>query len=830
VSVEVDIAAAVPSCFHCGGALPSGSQHSIVVDGITRPVCCAGCEAAARLIVAQGLGRFYEFRATGAPVPAGRAGNWPSFDRAAAVRRYTHELQGGEREMSLQLEGLHCAACAWLIENSLGREPGVTQVHVNASTARAALRFDPRRTSPGRLLERIHALGFVPLPLCYDHGAAHGAAERRTALKRLAVAGLGMMQLMTYAVSLYAGVMQGMAPELQQFLRFVSFLVATPVVLYSAQPFFIAAWHSIRARRPGMDVPVALSIAAAYLWSVVSTLRAQGAVYFDSVVMFTFFLLLGRYVEMSLRHRSGMQHDALARLLPDSVLRIETGRAERVTPEELRAGDRVRVLTGERVPADGIIELGATEVDESLLTGESAPRPRGCGDTVLAGTLNLSGAVEVSVTRVGQDSTLASVARLLERAQASRPRIADLADRVAVWFVCGVLVLAAAVALYWLHADAGRAFPTVLAVLVVTCPCALSLATPVALAVATTRLARAGLLVTRGRALERLADADRIVFDKTGTLTRGEAQLEEVVVLGARVSRTRCLEVAAALEAHSGHPLARAFAHLAPAAGTSEVQCDAGRGIEGCIDGVRYRIGRIDYVLEGSEAAVRPAPHAADDAYTSIALGDRQGALAQFRVTDALRSDVRETLARLQHLGITPQIASGDRKGAVALVAERLGAIAARSDLSAAAKLDLLHALQLCGHRVVMVGDGVNDAPVLAAADVSVAIASGADLAKVSADLVLLGEGLGPLVGAVETSRRMLRVIRQNLTWALLYNLVAVPLAASGRLEPWMAALGMSMSSLLVVLNAMRLPVVTGPTPAPQALAAPQLAPRTTRA
>jgi len=359
------------------------------------------------------------------------------------------------------------------------------------------------------------------------------------------------------------------------------------------------------------------------------------------------------------------------------------------------------------------------------------------------------------------------------------------------------------VALYWLHADATRAFGTVLAVLVVTCPCALSLATPAALAAATTRLARAGVLVTRGRALERLSGADRILFDKTGTLTRGEPRLEAVVMLEPRLTPQQCSALAAALEDHSGHPLARAFRHLTPAAGVSEVQSFAGRGLEGVIEGTRYRIGRLEFVLEG---CARTATTMADDpGHTSVVLGDAAGLLAEFRLTDALRNDAPDTLRRLEGLGLVPGIASGDRTGPVTAAARQLGNVAASANLTADGKLALVRALRADGHRVVMVGDGVNDAPVLAAADVSVAIAGGTELAKVSADLILLGEGLSPLTCAVETSRRLLRIIRQNLAWAVLYNLTAVPLAASGLIEPWMAALGMSGSSLLVVLNAMRL-------------------------
>jgi len=791
-------------CFHCGNPLADGALK-VWVAGIERPVCCAGCEAAAGLILGQGLGRFYEFRRQPLSVAHATPRNWSIYDREAAQRRYTHEHADGEREVSLQIEDLHCAACAWLIENSLRHGPGITQIHVNPISARAELRFQPRRIALSQILGRVHALGFSARPLSFAGGPSAFTAERRTALLRLAVAGFGMMQVMTYAVSLYMGALSGIQPSLEHFLRFVSLLVATPVVLYSAQPFFASAWSSLRAARLGMDVPVALSIGAAYLWSVCCTVRGRGTVYFDSAVMFTFFLLLGRYIEMSLRHRSGLQHDALARLLPDSVLRLQGERAERVTPDELRAGERVRLLPGERVPADGVIVSGRTEVDESLLTGESAARVRSQDDDLIAGTVNLTGVIEMRVSRVGQDSTLAAVSRLLERAAASRPHIAEVADRVAAWFVGAVLLLAAGVGLYWLHADAARAFPTVLAVLVVTCPCALSLATPAALAAATTRLARSGLLVSRGEALEQLARADRALFDKTGTLTRGNPQLAEVKVCDPGISSTRCLALAAALESHSEHPLARAFAHLTPAAGLSGAHGEPGRGVEACVDGVRYRIGRRDYVLEGCASPAPLADLAADDTASSVLLGDSSRVLAVFRITDTLRADAQATLRQLQTLGLAPQIVSGDRPAAVAAIAHELGDIAASAQMTASAKLARVQGLQQSGRRVLMVGDGVNDAPVLAAADVSVAVAGGTDLAKVSADIVLLGEGLNALVGGVETSRRMLQIIRQNLAWALLYNAAAVPLAAAGWLEPWMAALGMSLSSLRVVLNALRL-------------------------
>ena len=789
-------------CFHCGNAVAPGCAFAVRIDGKSRPVCCGGCEAAANLIVAQGLERFYEFRTVADEAPRYGGRNWPVYDREKALRRYTHLRRDGERELSLQIEGMHCAACAWLIENSIGQLEGISEIHVNASSARAEARFDPARIAFSRVLERIHTLGYQPQPLSFAAGGPGWMSERRAALKRLAVAGFGMMQVMTYAVSLYAGGMDGIAPDLAQLLRFVSLLVATPVVLYAAQPFFTAAWRGLRMGTLGMDLPVALSIGAAYGWSVWATWRGQGAVYFDSAVMFTFFLLLGRYIEMSMRHGFGLHHDAIARLLPDSVTRISGLRAERVIPDELCAGDRVRILPGERIAADGEILSGQTEIDESMLTGESMPQPRARGDAVIAGTLNLSGAVEVKVTRVGQDSTLAAVSRLLERARASRPRIADVADRVAAWFVGGVLLLALLVAIYWLHADAARAFPTVLAVLVVTCPCALSLATPAALAAATTRLASVGLLVTRGRALQALARADRIVFDKTGTLTRGQPRVGEVRLLSARANREQCMAAAAALERHSEHPISRAFDD-AGAGVVTDVRSSPGRGIEGRVGEVIYRIGRGDYVGE-IHASRCAAPTAAGDR-SSVFLGDTVGPLAEFVLEDGLRDDALAAVEGLRALGLEPSIASGDRTRVVAEAARQLGVAPACGDLRAGDKLAFVRSLQSQGHVVAMIGDGVNDAPVLAGADVSVAVGGGTDLAKVSADVVLLGEALAPLCVGVETARRCMHVVRQNIAWAVVYNAVAVPLAASGWLQPWMAAIGMSASSLLVVLNAARL-------------------------
>ncbi|MBS0578226.1 MAG: heavy metal translocating P-type ATPase [Proteobacteria bacterium] len=796
---------ALASCFHCHGRIASGTALFIEVEGRHEPVCCAGCQAAAGFVLSQGLGRFYRFRATPPRADTRRAAHdWTVFDRTAAVARYTHRRPDGSREVGVKLEGMHCSACVWLIENSVTRCEGVLNVSVNLVEGRAQVCYDPEAIPLSGVLRAFERIGYTPRPSSYSGSAPETTDERRAALKRLAVAGFGMMQVMSFAAALYAGAFDGIAPSLEQLLRYVSLLVATPVVLYSAQPFFASAWRNLNAGTLGMDVPVALSIGIAYGWSLWTTLRGSGPVYFDSAVMFTFLLLLGRYVQMSLQHRSALRGDSLHGLLPESVLRVTDAAAERVTPDEVCVGDTIRILPGERVPADGTVTAGVAEIDESLITGESMPRTCRAGDPVTAGTINVNGVAEVLVTRVGQDSTLATIGRLVERAQSVRPPVAELADRIAAWFVGGILLVALVAGLYWAHRDAAQVLPVVLAVLVVTCPCALSLATPACLAAATARLTRGGLLVTRTRGLERLSRVDTVIFDKTGTLTRGIPSIERTVMLQERATSTQCLQIAAALEAYSRHPVARAFASANSVPKATSVVYAPGRGIEGEVDGVRYRIGCAEYVLAGTNGQHTASIDAADD-QSLILLGDRQNALAAFLTADTLRNDSRRTVCDLQSLGLDVQIASGDRAAVVGKCAAQLKIVRARGGMSADAKLDLLRGLQKAGHRVAVVGDGINDAAVLAAADVSVAVGSGADLAQLNADMVLVADALSPLPAAIRVTRRMRAIMRQNLAWAAAYNLAAVPMAVAGWLQPWVAAVGMSLSSLLVVLNALRL-------------------------
>ncbi len=795
------------NCFHCGLPVPNGSHYNVEINRIPQAMCCPGCTAVAQAIVDNGLTDYYQHRTTNAQqgaslIPEALA-DMQLYDRDDLQQSFVRGSHDEEREASLILEGIVCAACVWLNERHVKSLPGVRDFQVNYSTHRARVSWDNQQIHLSDILKAIHAIGYHAHP--FDPGRQEQLfkTEKIRALRRLAVAGLGMMQVMMFAVALYAGEGEGMSEEVRQFLRWVSLLLTTPVVLYAAKPFFTSAWRDLKRIQLGMDVPVSLAIGGAFLASTWATLSGQGEVYFDSVNMFTFFLLTGRYLEMAARHRASEVAEALVKLLPATATRLDENGASRVAVAELVPGDRVRVKPGESVPADGLILEGSSSVDESLLTGESLPVRKQAGMQLAGGTLNTESPLIMRVDKLGEDTVLSSIVRLLDRAQTEKPSLAKLADKVAAWFVAGLLIIAASVAFWWWQHDPQQAFRITLSVLVVTCPCALSLATPAALAAATGALTRLGVLTTRGHALETLAGISHMIFDKTGTLTEGRLRLTATTILGDK-DQPACLEIAAALEQHSEHPVATALCNAAiarlPASG---VVSTPGRGIEGRIENRRYRVGAADYVAEISGPL--PPQNAGAAAQTQVYLGSDNNGLAVFSLADNLRSGVRETLQALSELKIKTELLSGDQPEAVQAIAQQTGIESVQARCQPQDKLDYIRKLQQQGAVVAMVGDGINDAPVLAGADVSIAMGGGTQLAHASADMVLLSEQLPHLVDSIRMARKTRRVIGQNLLWALVYNLIALPLAAAGWISPWMAAIGMSASSLVVVLNALRL-------------------------
>jgi Cu2+-exporting ATPase len=784
-------------CFHCGEAIPDQLNLTAVVGNAERPVCCIGCKAAAELIADTGLADFYRFRTSASPRPDALVDDvWSMYDRREIAEPLLAR-DGSLSVVNLLIENTRCAACSWLIGERLKRIPGISRAAVNPATGRAQIAFGSDEVGLATILRAIASLGYRPHVLGATDTLAVATRERRQALKRLAVAGFGMMQVMMIATGLYIGALQGMDPVIREYLRITCLVITAPVLAYAGRPFLEGAMASIRTRHLGMDVPVSLGLILAFVASSWNTLRHQGEVYFDSVTMFVFLLLLARYVEMTARHRAGSTSDALLRLIPATALRLRAGIRERVPVASLEAGDHVIVPVGECFPADGRVTAGRTETDEALLTGESRPVPKMVGDAVVAGSLNTGAPTQIELSAVGQSTILAGIVSLLERTQSERPRIARQADRAATWFVTRVLLGSVVVALIWLWIDPSRAFEATLSVLVVTCPCALSLATPTVVTAATAALARQGLLVTRADALESLASVNHAVFDKTGTLTLGRPTLTQVTPF--RGTTDEALQRAAALEQASEHPLAHAFEAIPVPERAQAVSVHPGEGIEGIVGGEHVRIGTLAFV----STLAGPAPLGCGEA--SMYLGGTSGWWATLQIGDTLRPEAPSAIRALRQLGLTCHIASGDHADAVAATAAQVGIIDWHARQSPAAKVAFVHGLGTESARVLAVGDGINDAPVLSAAAVSVALATGSALAQANADLIALRGNLATLPSAIIVARRAYRVIRQNLIWATSYNLVALPIAAMGWIPPWLAAIGMSASSLVVVANALRL-------------------------
>ncbi len=730
---------------------------------------------------------------------------WSAFSRPLAQ-------QPGGWESHLVIEGMHCAACALSVEEALRRVPGVSAASVSAGSRRARVLWQADAVLPSGWMEAVRRAGYRAVPANDAFASERRRKETRKALWRWLVAGFCMMQVMMYAWPAYVAEPGDLTMEMEQLLRWASWVLTLPVMLFSCGPFFSAAWRDILQRRISMDLPVALGMAITFVVSTAGTFEPQGIfgqeVYFDSLTMFVFFLLTGRWLEQRLRERTAGALDALMNRLPDSVLRRgPDGSFERVALRRLRAGDVLRVLPGEAFPADATVLEGQTLVDEALLTGESHPLARGAGAGVIAGSHNLSAAVLVRVDRLGADTRFAQIVALMEQAATSRPQLAQLVDRLARPFLLGVLVAAGGAAAFWWSHDPGHAMMVAVAVLVVTCPCALSLATPAAMLAAAGTLARQGVLVRRLGALETLAQADQVVFDKTGTLTRDALVLQEVQTR-ADVDARQALAMAVALAQQSLHPVSRALVAAARAQGVQawqaeRVQESSGQGLGGLARPVGPEPGPASDLRLGSRAycgvdlAAPEGPHAV--------LCDAQGWLATFVLGEDLRDDARATVEALQAQGLTVTILSGDAAPAVARVAAQLGIREARGGCTPQDKLAYLQAAQQQGRKVVVVGDGLNDGPALAGAHVSFAFGQAVPLAQAQADFVVLGEQLGSMARALLLGRRTLRIVRQNLAWAVAYNAACVPLAVAGWLPAWLAGLGMAASSLLVVFNAMRL-------------------------
>ncbi|WP_045858291.1 heavy metal translocating P-type ATPase [Teredinibacter purpureus] len=805
------------TCFHCGLPVEPADTSVLTASINDKPelFCCQGCLAVAQTIHAGGLDSYYCYRDTLAEKPSSTPQNFAGYDLPEVQKDFVCNDGEHFKIARLSVQGISCAACAWLIEHHLGRNSAVDSVRVNATNRSCLIRWDNSKQTLSVLMDELHAIGYRPQPDKHDTQQLVRKQESQQALMRLGVAGIGMMQVGMVSVALYAGGIQGIAVNWEVFLRWVSLVIATPVVLFSAQPFFASAWRALRARHLTMDVSVSLAIGLAYGASAWATITRSGDVYFDSVSMFTFFLLLGRHLEMRARHSSAFASENLQQLLPLTVTRLELNERCSVPLAALVAGDDVWVDAGEVVPADGVVMSDNARVDESLLTGESLPRKKQKGSHAYAGTLNGEVALRLQVTAVGDGTQLSAIERLVDHASLVKPKQLAFADRVAAWFVGATLILTVIVGAVWWQIEPGKAFWVVLSVLVVTCPCALSLATPAALTAGLNRARKMGVLITGPQAMESLATVDQIVFDKTGTLTEGKVRVIDVVLVEPTstsgtasidsnlLDPDRVLAVIAALEEHSRHPIAKAFKRYRDRCTVKQVDVEQGEGIEGVVENHRYRFGRPTYAVDSVLAPEPPSSNGMWQLLT-VCLTQRYQPLAWVCLADDIRPSAMESVAGLFRLGRDVALLSGDRAASVTVMGERLGIQTQVAEARPHDKLAWLSTQQAEAQKVLMVGDGINDVPVLSAADVSMAMGSATRLAQSKADSILLNGNLAAIPDVIRLSIRVQRVIRQNLGWALLYNGIALPVAVMGLLPPYLAAIGMSFSSLIVVLNAMR--------------------------
>lgn len=711
---------------------------------------------------------------------------------------------------SVVFEGMHCAACAITIEDALKAIPGVQEVQVSAASHRGRITWKEGVTRPSDWMTAAAKAGYRAVPANDAHAHERRRHEARQMVWRVSVAGLCMMQVMMYATPSYVTAPGEIPTNLIALLRWAAWVLSLPVMLFSCKPFFVNAWRDLTQRQISMDMPVALGMLITFVVSSLGTFNPEGLfgseVYFDSLTMFVFFLLTGRWLELRMRDKTAGALEAVMNRLPDQVMRQAGDQWERVSIRKLAVGDVIEVLPGQAFAGDGVMVEGHSEVDEALLTGESRPLGRSAGDAVIAGSHNLSSRVLVRITQVGAATRFAQIVNLMESASVTKPQVAQLADRWAKPFLWGVLIAASGAAWYgWQHSPA-HAVMVAVSVLVVTCPCALSLATPAAMLATAGTLARGGMLVRRLDALQRLTEVDTVIFDKTGTLTRDDFTISAIHVREG-VEPQRALQWASGLARLSIHPVSRALWAYArqtlPEAmlnvAVSEFSEKSGQGLQAQLSDA----GQLHALRLGS-AAFCAAPARGSD-LLQVSLADEQGWLATFELTEALREDAAFIVRSLQQRGLNVRILSGDGHAAVQRVAKVLNVDVALGLCTPQDKLQQLQQLQKQGHKVAMVGDGLNDGPVLSGADVSFALGQAVPLAQAKADFVLLGGQLADLLYAWQRSDLTMKVVRQNLVWAVVYNLACVPLALMGMLPAWAAGLGMATSSLVVVLNALRL-------------------------
>ncbi len=788
----------VNGCFHCHQPLVSAKSFYLQIDGVKQPFCCAGCQAVADTIIKNGLADYYRFRT----VPATKADALPEtlaeellqLDSADVLQDISQSAADGQ-QIELSINGMSCAACAWLIEKQLAKLPAIKQVTVNAGSARALLVWQPEQLPLSQLIKHIQQLGYQASPFVADEQEQQFKQELNRYLKRLAVSGIMTMQVMMLAFALYFGEYSGIDASHGGYLRWVSLLLTMPVVFYAALPFVSSAWRSIKARQMNMDVPVSLALYYTFFASAWATVFHTGEVYFESVCMFTFLLQLGKFFEYRARARARESTSNLLKIMPVTASLLQGEQWVSCSARRLKAGDNILVKAGETLPADGRVLTGSSSVDESMLSGEYLPVAKHPGDEVLAGSVNHDGVLTVQVQQSLQHSRLGQIIQLQQQALHQKPKLVEKTDELAKYFVERLLVIAVATFLLWYFwLDSSRAFWVTLSVLVATCPCALSLATPTAITCALSRLNQRGVLIKNSQALEMLPQISHIVVDKTGTLTAGHFSVTQCQLLDSAYTEPEVLNLIANLEQYSEHPIAAAFApYLTAAIALTEVNIEVGRGISSNWQGKRLKVGSAAFCQHIVVA----------DAMVYLSVDDKT--VAAISLADQLRPEVPALISALQQQGFSVGMLTGDSS-------------TQPEQLSAALKLDFYHKscspeqkvtqiqhLIAQSHKVLMLGDGINDSPAFNAAHISVAVHSGSDLSKSQADVLLLKPELQLVQQLLDGGQETARIIKQNLAWSVGYNVIIIPLAVAGFVSPYIAVLGMSFSSLLVVSNSLRL-------------------------
>jgi len=794
------------TCYHCNAEMTAAEAVYADVGGRRQALCCNGCLAAVQFIHDLNLDAFYRFREQ--CQVEGSASHQQQSLTAAALAPAVEQLDESRHRVSLLIPDVRCAACIWLMEKAVSQMPGVLSVSGSFATQRLQVEFDAG-TSAQAIAEQVHRLGYEVRPDMPDAAREAYQQTRRSMLMRLGIAGIGMMQVMMFALAGYIAGPGGMEPAYESLMRWASLALTTPVVFYSAMLFHVNAWHAIRNRSLVMDVPVSIAILAAWTLSTWNTLTHGAEVYFDTATMFTFFLLIGRYVELVSRYRFQQSRDLLTRLLPADVTLVThsadgTEQHHDMQYSAIRKDDLLRVIPGAVVPADGIVVTGRSAVSEAAFTGEPMPVSKSPGSRVLAGAMNHDGELLVRADNTPEQFLIRQIARLYDQASQYKPRWSQLADRTARVFVAAVLVLAVGAGLFWYLQGSSDYAIIAMTVLVVACPCALSLATPVAYTVAVAAMRKRGVIIRNGAFLERAAETDTLVFDKTGTLTEASLNVSDVVPL-TDMSSDQCLAIATAMERHSQHPIARAF-NADTQVDVSSASVAPGNGVQAVIDGSTWRIGQSAYVSElfTAQTDLRiPACRTSHGLW--VLLGNSDGPVAWFCLQDKSRPGIAQTMSSLHAKGYQTAIYTGDPSRDSAGIAQEFGTHTVVTAMSPDQKIDAVRALTNTGRRVMMIGDGINDAGAMAAADTSLAVSPRDAVVQNSADATVLGDAPQVLPGILQFARKSRRIIRQNVGWSVTYNFTVIPFALAGMVPPWLAALGMSLSSVLVIANATRL-------------------------